>query len=153
MTHFPLSRASVSSSTRKFAADTCIVIASSTAYLNNNDAILFSKESSDPWIAELYNLWYEQKENVFRTYQDTIPKRIPLSANKEFNSIKNAVIQEALNILHNRITFEEDMQQETETPAETMTYTSETTSKRNPWTDPNDMHVFVDYTWANRKKL
>lgn len=68
----------------------------------------------------------------------TQKKRI--SANKEFNSIKNAVIQEALNILHNRITFEEDMQQETETPEETMTYTSETASKRNPWTDPNDMH-------------
>ena len=96
--------------------------------------------AKDDRIAELYNLWYEQKENVFRTYQDTMPKRIPLSANKEFNSIKNAVIQEALNILHNRITFEEDMQQETETPEETMTYTSETASKRNPWTDPNDMH-------------
>ena len=96
--------------------------------------------AKDARIAELYNLWYEQKENVFRTYQDTMPKRIPLSTNKEFNSIKNAVIQEALNILHNGITFEEDMQQETETPAETMTYTSETTSKRNPWTDPNDMH-------------
>ena len=40
----------MSSSTRKFAADTCIVIASSTAYLNSKDAILFSKESSDPWI-------------------------------------------------------------------------------------------------------
>ncbi len=96
--------------------------------------------AKDARIAELYNLWYEQKENVFRTYQDTMPKRIPLSANKEFNSIKNAVIQEALNILHNRITFEEDMRQETETPEETMTYTSETTSKGNPWTDPNDMH-------------
>ena len=96
--------------------------------------------AKDARIAELYNLWYEQKENVFRTYQDTMPKRIPLSANKEFNSIKNAVIQEALNILHNRITFEEDMQQETEAPEETMTYTSETASKRNPWTDPNDMH-------------
>lgn len=96
--------------------------------------------AKDTRIAELYNLWYEQKESVFRTYQDTMPKRIPLSANKEFNSIKNAVIQEALNILHNRITFEEDMQQETEAPEETMTYPSETASKRNPWTDPNDMH-------------
>lgn len=96
--------------------------------------------AKDTRIAELYNLWYEQKENVFRTYQDTMPKRISLSANKEFTSIKNAVIQEALNILHNRITFEEDMQQETETPEETMSYTSETASKRNPWTDPNDMH-------------
>lgn len=52
--------------------------------------------AKDERIAELYNLWYEQKENVIRTYQDTMPQRIPLSANKEFTTIKNAVIQEAL---------------------------------------------------------
>ena len=70
--------------------------------------------AKDERIAELYNLWYEQKENVIRTYQDTMPQRIPLSANKEFTTIKNAVIQEALNIMHNRITFEDDGQEETD---------------------------------------
>lgn len=96
--------------------------------------------AKDERIAELYSLWYEQKENVIRTYQDAMPQRIPLSANKEFTTIKNAVIQEALNILHNRITFEDDMQEETDAPEEEATSTSESTTKRNPWTDPNDMH-------------
>ena len=95
--------------------------------------------AKDERIAELYNLWYEQKENVIRTYQDTMPQRIPLSANKEFNTIKNAVIQEALNILHNRITFEDDGQEEIIIPKEEAVPESEHT-RRNPWTDPNDMH-------------
>lgn len=96
--------------------------------------------AKDERIAELYNLWYEQKENVIRTYQDTMPQRIPLSANKEFATIKNAVIQEALNIMHNRITFEDDEQEETDTPEEETIPKGDYTQKRNPWTDPNDMH-------------
>ena len=96
--------------------------------------------AKDERIAELYSLWYEQKENVIRTYQDSMPQRIPLSANKEFTTIKNAVIQEALNILHNRITFEDDTQEETDAPEEEAAPTSEKATKRNPWTDPNDMH-------------
>ena len=96
--------------------------------------------AKDERIAELYNLWYEQKENVIRTYQDTMPQRIPLSANKEFTTIKNAVIQEALNIMHNRITFEDDVQEETDTPEEERMPEDDHNPKRNPWTDPNDMH-------------
>ena len=96
--------------------------------------------AKDERIAELYNLWYEQKENVIRTYQDTMPQRIPLSANKEFTTIKNAVIQEALNIMHNRITFEDDEQEETDTPGEETIPKGDYSQKRNPWTDPNDMH-------------
>ena len=96
--------------------------------------------AKDERIAELYNLWYEQKENVIRTYQDKMPQRTPLSANKEFTTIKNAVIQEALNIMHNRITFEDDEQEETDTPEEETMPEDDHSPKRNPWTDPNDMH-------------
>ncbi len=96
--------------------------------------------AKDERIAVLYNLWYEQKENVIRTYQDTMPQRIPLSANKEFTTIKNAVIQEALNIMHNRITFEDDVQEETDTPEEERMPEDDHNPKRSPWTDPNDMH-------------
>ena len=69
-----------------------------------------------------------------------MPQRIPLSANKEFTTIKNAVIQEALNIMHNRITFEDDVQEETDTPEEERMPEDDHNPKRNPWTDPNDMH-------------
>ena len=91
--------------------------------------------AKDERIAELYNLWYEQRENIVRTYQDSMPLRIPLSQNKEFRAIKNAVIQEALNLLHNNITFEDDVFEE-----EPITDTEpKTETKRNPWTDPEDM--------------
>ncbi len=49
-------------------------------------------------LAQLYSLWYDQRDTVIRTYQDKMPDRIPLSQNEAFRSIKNTVIQEALNI-------------------------------------------------------
>lgn len=53
----------------------------------------------DSRIAELYNLWYEQTEEIRKTYTEAIPSRVPLSQNKEFKSIRNAVIQEAMHIV------------------------------------------------------
>lgn len=49
----------------------------------------------DSRIQELYELWYEQKEDVLRTYTDKMPQRIPLEQQKEFKSIRNAVVQAA----------------------------------------------------------
>lgn len=54
--------------------------------------------AKDSRVKKLYDLWYEQRENVLRTYTDTFPERIPLEQNPEFKSIRNAVIQEAMNI-------------------------------------------------------
>ena len=54
--------------------------------------------SSDSRIKKLYDLWYEQKENTIRTYTDEMPDRIPLAQNKEFKSIKNTIIKEALKL-------------------------------------------------------
>ncbi len=54
--------------------------------------------ANDGRIKKLYALWYEQKENTIRTYTDEIPDRIPLTQNKEFKSIKNAIIKEALKL-------------------------------------------------------
>lgn len=64
--------------------------------------------ADDECISALYDLWYEQRENVIRTYTDELPERIPLSQNKEFKSIKNAVIQEAMNIVTDRIFTTDD---------------------------------------------
>ena len=54
--------------------------------------------SKDERISKLYDLWYEQREEVLRTYTDTLPKRIPLVDNDTFKPIKNHVIKEALKI-------------------------------------------------------
>ncbi len=52
----------------------------------------------DEHVADAYNLWYEMREEVLRTYKDDLPKRIPLSRQKEFKRIKNIVIQEAVRL-------------------------------------------------------
>ena len=54
--------------------------------------------AKDSRIKKLYDLWYEQREDVLRTYTDHFPERIPLEQNPEFKTIRNAVIQEAMNI-------------------------------------------------------
>ena len=52
----------------------------------------------DSDLQKLYELWYEQRENVLKTYRDKMSARLPLSANDEFKSVRNAVIAEVLNI-------------------------------------------------------
>ena len=60
------------------------------------DAIV-EEFAKDPRIAELYNLWYEQKESGIRFYQDEMPERVPLTDNPEFRTMKNMILQEAEN--------------------------------------------------------
>lgn len=64
--------------------------------------------AGDERIAALYDLWYQQREEVIRTYTDEIPQRIALADNNEFKTIKNAVIQEAMNIVAERTLADED---------------------------------------------
>lgn len=49
-------------------------------------------------INSLYALWYEQKDKITSNYTNEKLKRIPLSANKEFKSIRNMIIKEALKL-------------------------------------------------------
>ncbi|MDD4492823.1 MAG: MobP3 family relaxase [Eubacteriales bacterium] len=62
----------------------------------------------DENIRRLYDLWYEQYFNVIRNYTDTMPEKLHLSENKEFKSIKNSIIQEALTFSDERFTFEDE---------------------------------------------
>ena len=61
------------------------------------DAIV-EEFAKDPRIAELYDLWYEQKESGIRFYQDGMPERVPLTDNPEFRTMKNMILQEAENL-------------------------------------------------------
>ena len=61
------------------------------------DAIV-AELTKDNRIQELYSLWYEQKEDVLRTYTNKMPERIPLEQEKEFRVIRNAVVQAALQL-------------------------------------------------------
>ena len=117
------------------------------AIVNN----IVTELASDTRIAKLYDLWCEQNEEVYKTYSENIPERIPLVDNKEFKSIKNAVIQEAMNILLDRQSViddepEEDIPADFEIdegiympePTEPDTYTAEDFMKNprtNWWTE------------------
>lgn len=79
---------------------------------------IVSDLAADERIASLYDLWYEQREEVIRTYTEELPERIPLVDNSEFKSIKNVVIQEALNISADRLIADEQDEQ-AEVKAET----------------------------------
>ena len=57
----------------------------------------------DDDLQKLYGLWYEQRENVLRTYREQLPERLPLSANEEFKCVRNAVIAEALELTFSEI--------------------------------------------------
>ena len=58
----------------------------------------------DDRIATLYDLWYQRRENIIKTYTKEMPPREPLSRNSEFKPIRNAVIQSAMDILLERVT-------------------------------------------------
>ncbi len=94
--------------------------------------------SADERISALYDLWYEQKFEVLRIYTEDLPQQIPLSQNLEFKSIKNVVISEAMNIILDRQTFEDedinDDQQCEPTDAE-----SETADPPPPLTEYNHL--------------
>ena len=100
-------------------------------------------------IAALYDLWYEQRDAITGTYQDTPEQRVPLSQNKEFKAIKNAVIQESLNILYDRVTIEEAVAEpeefapEEQEPEETKT---EPSAPKKWWNDPE--HPLFQYRKA-----
>ena len=60
--------------------------------------VIVEEFAKDPRIAELYNLWYKQKESGIRFYQDEMPERVPLTDNPEFRTVKNMILQEAENL-------------------------------------------------------
>lgn len=60
-------------------------------------------------IKSLYALWYEQKDKITSNYTSEKIKRISLSQNKEFKSIRNMVIKEAMSIDNFSITFDDEI--------------------------------------------
>lgn len=85
--------------------------------------------ASDDRIKKLYDLWYEQKENTIRTYTDEIPERIPLAQNKEFKSIKNAIIKEALKLNLTEDEIEESENTDEESVSSSFEYEENTSAE------------------------
>lgn len=73
--------------------------------------------AKDPRVASAYDLWYELREDVLRTYKDDLPERLPLSEQKEFKRLKNLVIEEAVKLGQRQQVFHPDDIQD-DVPAE-----------------------------------
>ena len=61
-----------------------------------------------PAVNDCYQSWWKLQCQIEDFYSEKDRQRPPLSEQKEFRSIKNAVIQEAENLRLNRITFEDE---------------------------------------------
>ncbi|EGD45806.1 Sel1 domain protein repeat-containing protein [Ruminiclostridium papyrosolvens DSM 2782] len=61
----------------------------------------------DNRVAEAYRLWNEAQRDILNMYAGKISDIQPLSKQKQFKSIKNMVIAEALNIVNHHFTFEQ----------------------------------------------
>lgn len=46
-------------------------------------------------VSRLYDLWYQAKCSVTATYSDQLPEKVPLSQEKTFKAIRNALVYEA----------------------------------------------------------
>ena len=60
----------------------------------------------DERVVRAYELWYELREEVLRTYKEDLPPRLPLSKQKEFKRIRNIVIEEALRLSDDAAVFD-----------------------------------------------
>ena len=52
--------------------------------------------AADDRIEQLYDIWYKAKCSVYETYTDIKPEKLPLSKEKVFKPVRNALISEAL---------------------------------------------------------
>ena len=92
--------------------------------------------AKDEKVAAAYSLWQDMQNEVCRTYTDTMPERLPLSRQKEFKTVRNMVIREALALSEQKTTFEDEaMPEEQEHPDEPSEYQPEPKWKPivNPW--------------------
>ncbi|EOS57417.1 hypothetical protein C814_02530 [Anaerotruncus sp. G3(2012)] len=51
--------------------------------------------AKDTHVSSAYDLWYQLREEVLRTYRNDLPDRLPLSRQTEFKRIKNVVVEAA----------------------------------------------------------
>ena len=102
--------------------------------------------AKDSRVAQAYDLWYEQREEVLRSYKDDLPERLPLSQQKELRQIKNMVIQEAMSLNNHQPT---EQAQEAD-PAEKLTSLPDTPP---PEADPSEAgEVLPNADWTEDYK-
>lgn len=107
-----------------------------------------------PDVSECYEKWRKPQGSVQSYYTGDASVNLPLSKQKEFKAIKNAVIREAVNVANGVFTFEDENADDSseqridDTPAETPlpVDTAEATEPPSPVSSPHKGEVYVDWT-------
>ncbi|MCI1952115.1 MAG: relaxase MobL [Clostridiales bacterium] len=92
-------------------------------------------------INKLYRAWNGWQNEIFKTYTNKLPPLPPLSQQKQFKSIKNMVITEALRLSNHHFSFEDESAPEPELSESTDVYSDDTfleppdTAFRAEWSD------------------
>lgn len=81
--------------------------------------------AKDERVAKLYVAWGDWQNEILKTYTNQFPSQPPLSQQKQFKSIKNMVIAEALKLDGHHFTFEDESMPEPITPPEAIPDTYE----------------------------
>lgn len=81
--------------------------------------------AKDGHVAKLYAAWGDWQNEILKTYTNEPPPLPPLSQQKQFKSIKNMVIAEALKLDSHHFTFEDESMPEPVMPQEAPPDTSE----------------------------
>lgn len=95
-------------------------------------------------IAKLYELWYEQKEEIMKIYKSALPERLPLSENREFTSVKNMIIREvdSLSLPEEILSYDIDLGYPVDTPS---AWTEADISDNIPLFDDLNMDLDADF--------
>ena len=64
--------------------------------------------AKDERVASAYALWQEMQDVVCSTYSSNLPERLPLSAQKEFKSVRNMVVREAAKLAEMTFTLDDE---------------------------------------------
>lgn len=88
----------------------------------------------DEHFKQLYNLWYAEKDKIVSNYTNEKLKRNPLSQNKEFKSIRNMIIRQALQLDDLVMVFDDD---ETDEP---FIFSEDETEFEPPYNIPDEYY-------------
>lgn len=104
--------------------------------------------AKDERVARAYELWYELREEVLRTYKEDLPLRLPLSRQKEFKRIRNMVIEEALRLGYESTVFDPTAPEEP--PLERDIPEADGEASKEPELSVDMEHIEPEETWNHR---
>lgn len=100
--------------------------------------------AKDERVKAAYDLWYEMREEVLRTYSDKLPERLPLSQQNELKRIKNMVIEEAVHLGERKPEFvPEDARPDAEQPEPDRSQTSSESEKQTETRTPEGKNATI----------